>query len=167
MPLNGNIKPNTLYITLDSRPHKDEFHWALVTTDAEGHATLRHASNLNGPWQREEKGFCPDQRMMLITMVRIGDIPNYDKMLEATRSVPADGQPSSRTGNNFNCLTWLLDTLVVLDDKAIVKLPCDIGTLERAARQCAARYAEAAETGAGATVVDDPLSEYSDEPIAK
>jgi hypothetical protein len=83
---------------------------------------------LNGPWKLEEKNFLPDQRMMLITMVRVGNIIDQDKMLEVTRNVPADGLVSSRTGNNFNCLTWLLDTLVVLDDRAIVKLPCNIGT---------------------------------------
>ncbi|KAK6949580.1 hypothetical protein Daesc_009663 [Daldinia eschscholtzii] len=127
MPLKGNLKPDTLYITLDSRPLRDEYHWALVTTDASCHATLRHASNLNGPWKREEKDFRPDERMMLITLVRVGDISDQEKMVEATRSVPVDGLPSSRT-------------------------------LEESARKCAALYAEAAETGHGATVVDNPLT---------
>ncbi|OTB17636.1 hypothetical protein K445DRAFT_316254 [Daldinia sp. EC12] len=128
MPLNGNFKPNTLYITLDSRPLQDEYHWALVTTDASCHATLRHASNLNGPWKREEKDFRPDERMMLITLVGVGDISDQEKMVEATRSVPVDGLPSPRTGRAFNCLTWLLDVIVALNDQAIVPLPCDICT---------------------------------------
>ncbi|KAI1647651.1 uncharacterized protein F4817DRAFT_97428 [Daldinia loculata] len=157
MPLNGTLKPSTLYIALDSRPLNDEYHWALVTTDASRHSTLRHASNLSGTWKHEEKDFRPDERMMLIALVKVANICDAEKMVEATRSVPVDGLPSRRTGRDFNCLTWLLDAIVALDDQAIISLPCDIDTLEEIARNCAARYAEAAETGRGATVVDDPL----------
>ncbi|KAI1416494.1 hypothetical protein F5Y13DRAFT_154085 [Hypoxylon sp. FL1857] len=158
MALNGECKPNSLYIALDARPFKDEYHWALVTTDHTCNATLRHASNLDGPWKREEKDFRPDQRMMLITLVRVGDIiSDSGKMIEATRAVPADGIPSSRTGKEFNCLTWVLDTIVLLANAAIITIPCDIDTLETTARKCAARFAEAAETGSGATVVNDPF----------
>ncbi|KAI1806553.1 hypothetical protein F4811DRAFT_134627 [Daldinia bambusicola] len=160
MPLNGDLRPNTLYIALDSRPLQDD-HWTLVTTDASCHATLRHASNLNGSWKREEKDFCPRERMMLIALVRVGDISDQEKMIEATRSVPADDIPSLRTGRQFNCVSWLLDTLVVLDDQAIVSLPCGIDTLEEAARTYAALYAEAAETGHGATVVNDSIVDKS------
>ncbi|OTA59603.1 hypothetical protein K449DRAFT_423795 [Hypoxylon sp. EC38] len=128
MPLNGELKSNSLYIALDARPFKDEYHWALVTTDNRCHATLRHASNLNGPWKREEMNFHPDQRMMLIALVRVGDIiSDPNRMVERTRAVPADGVPSSRTGKEFNCLTWVLDTIVLLANEAVVTIPYDIG----------------------------------------
>ncbi|KAI8963632.1 hypothetical protein F5Y11DRAFT_140173 [Daldinia sp. FL1419] len=158
MPLNGVLQPNSVYIALDSRPLKDEYHWALVTTDSSCHAMLRHASNLSGSWKHEEKEFRPDERMMLITLVRVGGISDHEKMVEATRGVPADGLPSRRTGKNFNCLSWLLDAVVALDDQAAISLPCDIDTLEEVARNCAASYAETAELGRGATVVNDPLN---------
>lgn len=65
---------------------------------------------------------------MLIALVKVANICDAEKMVEATRSVPVDGLPSRRTGRDFNCLTWLLDAIVALDDQAIISLPCDIGT---------------------------------------
>ncbi|KAI0385486.1 hypothetical protein F5Y04DRAFT_276815 [Hypomontagnella monticulosa] len=159
MPLNGDLKPSSLYIALDSRPLENEYHWALVTTNNTCHATLRHASNLNGPWRREEKDFDPDQRMMLIALVRVSDInSSYDAIVRAIQAIPANGLPSSRTGREFNCLTWVLDTIVDLADQGMITLPYDINALEGTARKLAARFATAAETGGGATVLNDPFS---------
>ncbi|KAI1463171.1 uncharacterized protein F4812DRAFT_447845 [Daldinia caldariorum] len=61
-----------------------------------------------------------------ISLVKVADISDHEKMVEATRSIPTDGLPSPRTGKQFNYVSWLLDAIVALDDQAIISLLCDI-----------------------------------------
>ncbi|KXJ93340.1 hypothetical protein Micbo1qcDRAFT_194551 [Microdochium bolleyi] len=162
MALNGTLQADSLYISLDSRPLQDEYHWALVTTSTSTVTpTLRHASNLAGPWRYEAKPFDPRQRMMLIALVRVGAVADHDALERIcgggpeAGGVPAgDGEPSRRTGETFSCRTWLMDVLVALDEKGVVRLPMPVEALEQACRDFAAKFAERAETGGGPTVVD-------------
>lgn len=102
--------------------------------------TLRHASNLRGPWVLDERASDPASSLTLIVMVRVsgilsvgnGDNSNNNgddesEVLAAIATVPVDGSPSRRTGEPFDCRTWVKDVLVALRDHGCITLSADIG----------------------------------------
>ncbi|KAI1266419.1 hypothetical protein F5Y18DRAFT_358173 [Xylariaceae sp. FL1019] len=159
MSLNGEFKPSSLYVALNARQgYGDQYHWALVTTDEKRHPTLRHANNLKGPWEHEVKDFSMDARPFTIVLARVGDIRDQNRMIAVTRAMPADGEPSVRTGKPFNCRSWMLDVIAALNEEGVSNLPASLEDVEEAVAKCGAHYAEAAERGEGATIVDDPFA---------
>ncbi|KAI0141576.1 hypothetical protein GGR57DRAFT_509136 [Xylariaceae sp. FL1272] len=143
MPLNGEFKPSSLYIALD--PHEQP------------HPTLRHATNRDGPWQHEVIDFSTASRPLTAVLARVGEIRDQKKMIAVTQAIPAEGAPSARTGDPFNCRIWVLDVIAALAEENIVSLPASLDDVEETVAKCGARYAGAAERGEGATVVDDPF----------
>ena len=97
--------------------------------------TLRHASNLRGPWVLDERASDPASSLTLIVLVRVSAIAaDHDGgsgggggVLGALRTVPVDGSPSRRTGEPFDCRTWVKDVLVALHQHGKIALPMDIG----------------------------------------
>ena len=108
--------------------------------------TLRHASNLRGPWVLDERASDPASSLTLIVLVRVSaivdsddegdDSGDYDgdarrggssEVVGVLRTVPVDGTPSRRTGEAFDCRTWVKDVLVALHQHGKITLPVDIG----------------------------------------
>ncbi|KAI0003980.1 hypothetical protein F4779DRAFT_621582 [Xylariaceae sp. FL0662B] len=93
--------------------------------------------------------------MSLIVLVKVSLLHNQGFPAVA-ESVPADGNPSKRTGQEFDCLTWVEDTLVAADAAGIIRLPVDVDKFISDAQGHARRFATRAETGGGPTVVNEP-----------
>jgi hypothetical protein len=54
---------------------------------------------------------------------------DIEQVEEIVRSVPADGKPSRRTGQTFNCRVWWGDVLFKLGEEGILRLEKSIGEL--------------------------------------
>ncbi|KAI1813152.1 hypothetical protein GGS20DRAFT_554650 [Poronia punctata] len=154
MPLNGSPLPNSVYISLDSRPKPNEYHWGLVFIDAKGGCVLYHALNRDGPWRFQERQGDPgDNSLTLITLVYVGPV-NLRGAIDVVRSVPADGKPSLRNREAFTCRTWVKDVLVALNLSGNIVLPSSVDSLEAKAKDMGARFFRVSEVGGGATVVN-------------
>ncbi|QPC72216.1 hypothetical protein HYE68_002968 [Fusarium pseudograminearum] len=153
--LNGTVNTMSLYISLDSRPNKGEYHWGIYVTDGQGNSTVHHASNRDGPWRYDAKFVDPADSMTLIAMMKVSDIRSPDLVEHAIKSVPANGSPSGRNGEAFTCRTWVKDALVALHDCGAIVLPTDIETIEKNSIQYGMRYSRISESGGGATVLND------------
>ncbi|KAK3898425.1 hypothetical protein C8A05DRAFT_37986 [Staphylotrichum tortipilum] len=158
--LNGNTLPDSVYVALDARPKKDEYHWAIVVTNTHNAPDLYHASNLTGPWQFLTRAIrrSSDFSMALIVLVKVGTVvvENKPDISSAIQQVPADDEPSRRTGEAFSCRIWAKDALAHLAASGSAVLEGDVDALEEMARRYAADYAARAETGEGATIVNSP-----------
>ncbi|KAH6649355.1 hypothetical protein F5144DRAFT_478986 [Chaetomium tenue] len=127
MVLNGSTLPNTVYISLNSRPKKGEYHWGIVITDANNTATLYHASNRSGPWQFQARAIGdPGKSMTLIVLVKVGTV-SKNGIAAVIQQVPADGKASKRNGEAFSCRTWVKDALAHLVAKGNIVLKADVG----------------------------------------
>ncbi|CAG7561113.1 unnamed protein product [Fusarium equiseti] len=155
MPLDGSLERQSIYIALDARPEKDEYHWGLVITDANNTPTIHHVTNRAGPWVYEEKHEDPGSSLTLIALIRLSGVTNRAKQI--IQSAPASGNPSERTGEAFNCRIWVNDTLVSLHENGAILLPTDIDNIERQAKRMGGKLAHRCERGEGATVVEDSL----------
>ncbi|CAF3496955.1 unnamed protein product [Fusarium graminearum] len=96
MPLDGALERQSIYITLDARPEKDEYHWGLVITDANTQPTFHHVTNRAGPWVYEEKQEDPGRSLTLITLIRVSGVA--DHATRVIKDAPASRKPSERTG---------------------------------------------------------------------
>jgi len=139
-----NIQKLSLYVSLYARSIQGEFvrllvfrstypsltnraqHWGLLVTDSQSRGTLHHAKD-NPSWQYEKKIAKVDNSATLVCLVRIGSVTSVHDAESVMESIPADGKPSQRTGEEFNCGTWAKDSLVALDSKGVIQLPRDIG----------------------------------------
>jgi hypothetical protein len=96
--------------------------------DTEVEGTFHHATNPSGGWKYEVRKEYPKQSIMLVAMVRVGNLSGtVSAAVEVIQSIPADGHPSKRTGETFDCMVWLKDTLAALDASGIVQLPMSLG----------------------------------------
>lgn len=93
--------------------------------------------------------------MSLIAMLQVAKVNNHSRAKEVIQSIPADGSPSQRTGEAFDCRIWVKDVLVALCEQGVIALPADIDALERKAVQHGLRHAPYSEGGHGATVIND------------
>ncbi|KAI1806552.1 hypothetical protein F4811DRAFT_134314 [Daldinia bambusicola] len=66
MPLNGTLKSDTLYVSLNARSNQGEYHYGIVATDAKAKATLYHATNSAGDGRMVSKTGRPDASVTLI-----------------------------------------------------------------------------------------------------
>ncbi|CAJ0543612.1 Ff.00g038380.m01.CDS01 [Fusarium sp. VM40] len=154
MPLLGAIEPLSIYITLDTRAKKGDYHWGLILTDAATIPVLHDASNRDGPWIYREKRGDPTHSLTLIALIRVGDVSNHAHATHLIQSSPVNGRPSPRTGETFTCRTWVNDTLVALHENGVTTLPADIDTIEKQAVDIGLKYASISEAGEGVTVVN-------------
>ncbi|KAI1068602.1 hypothetical protein LB507_004249 [Fusarium sp. FIESC RH6] len=155
MPLDGSLLRHSIYIALDARPEKDEYHWGLVLTDANTIPTGHHVTNRAGPWVYEEKHDDPVCSPTLIALIHLGGIADF--ATDIIQGVPVDGKPSERTGEAFSCRTWVKDTLVSLDENGAILLPTDMDNLEWQVKRMGRKLAPICERGDGATVVEDSI----------
>jgi hypothetical protein len=155
MPLNGSLEPQSIYIALDARPQKDEYHWGLVITDANTATTGHHVTNRAGPWVYEEKREDPGRSLTLIALIRLSGVANH--ATQVIKDAPASGKPSEKMGEAFSCRTWVKDTLVSLHENGAILLPTDMDNIERLAKKVGRRFAPVCERGEGATVVEDSI----------
>lgn len=66
----------------------------------------------------------PDKSVTLIVLVKVGKVTKKG-IATVVQQIPADGKPSKRTGEAFNCLTWMKDALAHLAAKGNVALKID------------------------------------------
>ncbi|KAK4206189.1 hypothetical protein QBC37DRAFT_249706, partial [Rhypophila decipiens] len=126
MPLTGeNLRASSLYITLNSRPKKGEYHWGLLITDSSTKGTLHHANNGSGGWKYEARAVDPAKSMTLIALVFVASISDPVSVEAVIRSIPT-GTASRRTGEAFTCRIWVKDVLVALQEAGLILLPEDI-----------------------------------------
>ncbi|KEZ39531.1 hypothetical protein SAPIO_CDS9410 [Scedosporium apiospermum] len=148
-----NIQKLSLYVSLYARSIQGEFHWGLLVTDSQSRGTLHHAKD-NPSWQYEKKIAKVDNSATLVCLVRIGSVTSVHDAESVMESIPADGKPSQRTGEEFNCGTWAKDSLVALDSKGVIQLPRDIDSLQNSVIALGMKHSRAAELGKGPTVVN-------------
>ncbi|KAK7935111.1 hypothetical protein PG985_000606 [Apiospora marii] len=130
-------------------------HWGLILTVPNQTPVLHHASNRAGPWSYEVRAGRPENSMTLIVLVRVGALKSHSEATNVMKTIPADGSPSRRTGEAFTCRIWIKDVLMALHEAGQIALPVDIDALERAAVRHAVNHAKSAESGNGATVIND------------
>ncbi|KAK4132084.1 hypothetical protein BT67DRAFT_457676 [Trichocladium antarcticum] len=110
----------------------------------------------SGPWQLETRiTKDPGKSITLIVLVKVGTVIK-NGIASVIQQVPADGNPSTRNGEAFSCLTWAKDALAHLMAKGNVVLKADVETMQEMAKKYAVKYATKAETGKGAYVVNTP-----------
>ncbi|KAI6754715.1 hypothetical protein HG530_012467 [Fusarium avenaceum] len=154
MPLLGTIEPLSIYVTLDTRAKEGDYHWGLILTDAAAIPVLHDASNRDGPWTYRERYGDSAYSMTLIALIRVGDVSSHALATQLIQSSPANGSPSSRTGEKFNCRIWVKDTFVALHENTVTTLPADIDTIEKQVVSIGLKYAVISEAGEGATVIN-------------
>ncbi|KAG6114303.1 hypothetical protein E4U13_003417 [Claviceps humidiphila] len=159
MPLNGNLKASSIYLTLNARRRPETYHWGLILTDPDMNAAFHHANNLYGSWKYEEKVAKPDQSTTLTVLVLVGRTKNHPRIMEVIRGIPADGSPSKRTGESFTCRIWVKDVLVSLHECGEIVLPGTIDELENMALEQGLRYRRVAGDSGGATVINETSSQ--------
>ncbi|KAG6177889.1 hypothetical protein E4U10_008375 [Claviceps purpurea] len=159
MPLNGNLEASSIYVSLNARRRAETYHWGLILTDPGMNAAFHHANNLYGPWKYEEKVAKPDQSTSLIVLVLVGKTKNHSRILEVIRGIPADGNPSMRTGESFTCRIWVKDVLVSLHERGEIVLPGTIDELENVALKQGLKYTRVSGGGGGATVINETSSQ--------
>ncbi|KAG6002940.1 hypothetical protein E4U21_002505 [Claviceps maximensis] len=160
MPLNGDIEPSSIYISLNGRVDGETFHWGVLLTDPEKKAIMNHATNSEGGWKYEARPINPLLSMSLIALIFLGKTENQSSVLDVMKKVPADGKPSCRTRAAFNSGTWVTDVVQLLHEEGVLKLPVDIASLEAQALRFGRKYARRAEQGGGATVVTEGFSSF-------
>ncbi|KAH7240721.1 uncharacterized protein BKA55DRAFT_575654 [Fusarium redolens] len=166
MSLNGNLESSSIYIAMNSRPSPRQYHWGLIITDHSGRPVLHHASNLEGPWKYEEKQGNSAIDLAMIVIAKVASVTSETRATQVVQSVPADGEPSQRTGETFTCRIWVKDALVKLHDSAAIFLPNDIYTIETQAISYAEEYAADSEQGKGTAVVNDAFGASSSQSMA-
>ncbi len=60
-------------------------------------------------------------------LLLVGSVNARSRVTDVIKSIPADGNPSRRTGEVFTCRIWVKDVLVALDESGEIKLPVDVG----------------------------------------
>lgn len=123
-PENMYVIPSPLLLVVINNFLK---HWGVILTDSDKRPVLHHTSNRSGPWRYEETEAKPNQSMSLIVLVRLDEVQSYSCATGVIRSIPADGNPSERTGEAFTCRVWAKDVLVALYENGKIGLNTDIG----------------------------------------
>jgi hypothetical protein len=96
--------------------------------DTEVEGTFHHATNPSGGWEYEARKEYPEQSIMLVAMVRVGNLSGtVSAAVEVIQSIPPDVRPSKRTSETFDCMVWLKDTIAALDASRVVQLPMSLG----------------------------------------
>jgi len=93
--------------------------------------------------------------MSLCLVFKVGTVnsSNWDTLRSTIHQVPADGQPSPNTGEDFSCRTWAEDSLLALHNARIIQLSKAIQTIEEEVLQVAESNRGPVETGTGAAMV--------------
>ncbi|AEO71212.1 uncharacterized protein THITE_2123382 [Thermothielavioides terrestris NRRL 8126] len=126
------IEENTLYVVLYERKAVGEaYHWALLLAGPGESGQIHQATDRNGQWEYEIKDLPQIQpTASMICLVGIGNIQpdKRAKAEEAMRSVhvPPEGG-TLRTGEPFNCRTWLKLAVAALQKAGILNLPLHVG----------------------------------------
>jgi hypothetical protein len=89
-------------------------------------------STLDGPFRLDIKPLAdPFSSERLVSLYRIGKISNEDfgnrAVERVARDVPADGNPSQRTGQTFTCRVWIGDVVAELGRRGVLELKKSIG----------------------------------------
>ncbi|KAK4130636.1 hypothetical protein BT67DRAFT_445447 [Trichocladium antarcticum] len=129
------IEEDTLYVVLHQRQSVGEaYHWALLLTGPGQVGQIHQATDRNGSWEYEIKDIEEGQpTRSMICLVGIGNIPfaNRAEATEVMKSVhvPPEGG-NLRTGEPFNCRTWLKLAIGVLQRAGIIGLPLHVEDVE-------------------------------------
>ncbi|SPQ20431.1 d85bf281-b71e-4c31-bc72-72993c8368d1 [Thermothielavioides terrestris] len=129
------IEENTLYVVLYERKAVGEaYHWALLLAGPGESGQIHQATDRNGQWEYEIKDLPQIQpTASMICLVGIGNIQpdKRAKAEEAMRSVhvPPEGG-TLRTGEPFNCRTWLKLAVAALQKAGILNLPLHVESVK-------------------------------------
>jgi hypothetical protein len=87
---------------------------------------------LDGPWRLDIKDLVdPFSSDRLVCLYRIGIISKQDVesgfVEQVMKEVPADGNPSRRTGQSFSCRVWVGDVIAKLAERGVLELKKSIG----------------------------------------
>lgn len=88
--------------------------------------------SLDGPWRLDIKDLVdPFSSDRLVCLYRIGTISREDiesgLVEQVVKDVPADGNPSRRTGQSFTCQVWVGDVIMELAKRGLLELKKSIG----------------------------------------
>ncbi|KAL2256902.1 hypothetical protein VTK26DRAFT_952 [Humicola hyalothermophila] len=133
------IEEDTLYVALYERKAFGEpYHWALLLTGPGEAGQIHQATDRTGTWVYEVKELTQvEPTKSMICLVGIGNISpdKRPEALEAMKSVPVlpDGG-TLRTGEPFNCRTWLKLAVGALQKAGILDLPLHVEDIETTLR---------------------------------
>ncbi|KAN0119225.1 hypothetical protein V8E51_001433 [Hyaloscypha variabilis] len=124
-------EPSAIYVTANSRGQPGTFHWGIFVSFSGDSGRLYHAINhtsvagVVGPWRfeyREINNFLTSRS--LVALYRIGKVGegSLQAVQDTIMTVPADGEPSRRTGQTFTCRIWTGDVLVALHNASLIVL---------------------------------------------
>ncbi|KAG5981063.1 hypothetical protein E4U55_003337 [Claviceps digitariae] len=153
MPVSGVIEPDSLYISINGRIERGTYHWGLVLVDSGKRAFLHHSNNSIGPWTYEARQVDPDRSMTLVALIFVAKVDKPSEVTEVMKKVPV-GQPSSRTGIEFSCETWVDDVLVLLNEEKALDRAIDMETLKKRAMDIGREHTPLVEQGEAAKVVN-------------
>ncbi|KAG9231755.1 hypothetical protein BJ875DRAFT_498066 [Amylocarpus encephaloides] len=137
-----DLDPDTLYIALSARNEEGSYHWGLVlpltrTTCIYYHATF--GSETGGKWEsRFIEQPLPMRSRALIMLWKVGAIHAKsnsinDELVKFMGGISADGSPSKRTGRDFNCRVWVMDSLAKLGEESLVPVALAFDEIEATA----------------------------------
>ncbi|RDL37385.1 uncharacterized protein BP5553_04818 [Venustampulla echinocandica] len=132
------LETNTLYIALSARNDEGDYHWALLlpfSPTKYGYYDATNSAAVGGRWTSQIlEEFLPVTSHNLVSIYRVGSISAVEgarnKVEEICRTVQANGEPSLRTGKNFNCKVWVQDVLFKLDGMDVLKLKKSLDDIE-------------------------------------
>jgi hypothetical protein len=123
----------SIYVILSLRGENPGFHWGIYVPTNKPQGYVWHAINESGGWKMEEKissGVPYPMSLCLVFKVGTVNSSNWDTLRSTLYQIPAEGQPSTHTGEVFSCRTWTKDSLLALHNAGIIQLTQAIQTIE-------------------------------------
>ncbi|KAI9727373.1 MAG: hypothetical protein M1834_008444 [Cirrosporium novae-zelandiae] len=157
----SSLENNAIYLTLNVRGIPGSYHWGIFVPLAAPMGKFYHATNRVGGWTMEVKNTTKIlTSTSLAVMCKVAQVPSSQlaRIDEILYSLPADGRQSARTGEDFNCRTWVKDAIVALHDGSVIALEKTIDTIEHEAVQKALLVEPRIEHGTSAPIIIDSSS---------
>ncbi|KAH7335091.1 hypothetical protein BKA66DRAFT_435612 [Pyrenochaeta sp. MPI-SDFR-AT-0127] len=146
----------SIYVIMSLRGANPGFHWGLFVPTNKPQGYVWHATNVGGGWTMEEKitsGIPNSMSLCLAFKVGTVNSSNWDTLRSTLHQVPAEGQPSPNTGEDFSCRTWVEDSLLALHNASIIQLSKAIQTIEEDVLRVAESNRRPVESGTGAAMI--------------
>ncbi|KXS93629.1 hypothetical protein AC578_2601 [Pseudocercospora eumusae] len=146
-----------IYVVLFLRGAQPGFHWGIFVPNMSPNGHLWHASNRSGGWQLVEEERRVPESFSLCLAFKIGTAGDWNRFCATLRSIPADGTPSRRTGEAFDCVTWAKDALHALHKARFIVLTKSLEEIETWAVKNAEAHRAEVEAGLSSAQVDNKL----------
>ncbi|KAF2425515.1 hypothetical protein EJ08DRAFT_594316 [Tothia fuscella] len=123
----------SIYVILSLRGANPGFHWGIFCPTATPTGQVWHAINRSGGWSlelKETSGVPTSMSLCLAFKVGTVNSANWETFKQTLASVPANGQPSPNTNEEFTCRVWVKDALHALHLAGVIRLLKSIAEIE-------------------------------------